>query len=55
MNSKASIEIIEQYRDKLNKMIEENVPFDEIYRLSTDLDKLILVYITGKKYMEVQQ
>ncbi len=28
-------------RDKLNKSIEENADYDEIYKLSTELDKLI--------------
>ena len=28
-------------RDKLNKSIEENTDYDEIYKISVELDKLI--------------
>ncbi len=28
-------------RDKLNKSIEENVDYEEIYKISVELDKLI--------------
>ena len=31
-------------RDKLNKSIEENVDYDEIYKLSVELDELIAKY-----------
>ena len=31
-------------RDKLNKSIEENASYDEIYKLSVELDELIAEY-----------
>ncbi len=31
-------------RDKLNKSIEENADYDEIYKLSVELDELIAKY-----------
>ncbi len=31
-------------RDKLNKRIEENADYDEIYKLSLELDELIAKY-----------
>ena len=34
-------------RDKLNKKIEENASYDEIYKLSVELDELIAKYYSS--------
>lgn len=36
-------------RDKLNKSIEENASYDEIYKISVELDELIAKYYKNKK------
>ena len=36
-------------RDKLNKKIEENGSYDEIYRISVELDKLIAKFYQKNK------
>jgi len=35
-------------RDKLNKSIEENASYDEIYKLSIELDELIAQFYSNK-------
>lgn len=42
-------------RDKLNKKIEENASYDEIYKISVELDELIAKYYKVKtvwKYLQ---
>ena len=42
-------------RDKLNKKIEENASYDEIYKISVELDELIAEYYKVKtvwKYLQ---
>lgn len=39
---------IEKLREKLNKSIENNETYDVIYKLSTDLDELIVEYYKQK-------
>ena len=34
-------------RDKLNKKIEENASYDEIYKISVELDELIAKYYSS--------
>ena len=36
-------------RDKLNKKIEENADYDEIYKISVELDELISKYYNDKQ------
>ena len=36
-------------RDKLNKSIEEGKEYDEIYKISVELDKLIAKYYSKEK------
>lgn len=36
-------------RDKLNKSIEQNSDYDEIYKLSVELDELIAKYYRNDK------
>ena len=36
-------------RDKLNKKIEENADYDEIYKISVELDELIAKYYNDKQ------
>lgn len=35
-------------RDKLNKSIEANMSYDEIYKISVELDKLIAEFYTNE-------
>lgn len=44
-------EKIEKLREKLNKSIENQEDYDVIYKLSTDLDELIVEYY--KKKIEI--
>lgn len=37
-------EIIETLREKLNQLVENNAPYEEIYKVSTELDKYITMY-----------
>ncbi len=37
-------------RDELNKKIEDGADYDEIYKISTDLDELIAKYYDETKY-----
>lgn len=36
-------------RDRLNKSIEEGQNYDEIYKISVELDNLIMAFYNGKK------
>lgn len=40
---------IEELREKLNRSIEEEADFDIIYKISTELDKLIAKYYRQKE------
>lgn len=40
---------IEELREKLNRSIEEEEDFDIIYKISTELDKLIVKYYRQKE------
>ncbi|MBO5397649.1 MAG: aspartyl-phosphate phosphatase Spo0E family protein [Clostridia bacterium] len=40
---------IEELREKLNRSIEEGEDFDIIYKISTELDKLIVKYYRQKE------
>ncbi len=40
-------------RDKLNKSIEEGKEYDEIYKISVELDELIATYYSKEKSIKV--
>ena len=42
-------------RDKLNKSIAEGKDYSEIYRLSTELDRLIAKYYNEGSYKSLQK
>ena len=48
-------EKIEKLREKLNKSIENQEDYDVIYKLSTDLDELIVEYYKQKKEINLDQ
>lgn len=41
---------IEELKEKLNQSIEDGADFDTIYKLSTQLDKLIAKYYKNMSY-----
>ena len=47
-------EKIEELREKLNKSIENQDNYDVIYKLSTDLDELIVEYYKQKIKKQVE-
>ena len=48
-------EKIEKLREKLNKSIENQEDYDVIYKLSTDLDELIVEYYKQKIEINLAQ
>jgi len=48
-------EKIEKLREKLNKSIENQEDYDVIYKLSTDLDELIVQYYKQKIEINLAQ
>lgn len=45
MNKTENLNLIEKYRAILNRMINNEEPFEDIYKVSIELDELINTYM----------